>query len=301
MPAGGVWDLSSPSNLTEALPFWGTPTAAVNFCEEDYVITKFVAEFFNTLTSLAYIAYGIHGIRRYKRQDVSLFSTPNLSYWALICVGIFSGLYHTTLKYHTQMSDELSMHLAMGSVLLQIFTFNEPPAIQRRNTAIILGVLIPFVIYHCLTDEFVAHVVLFFCMCWIVGFRTRWIIKTRIRNEQHRKKVGGMLTRATWTALVGYGIWNIDVNFCPAVTRLKQQVGMPWAVLLELHGYWHILTAIAAYMFMAIIEFLLSPEEVESRGVGFAWPARKVLRDIAPPKVAEKLANGDANGHVKTQ
>lgn len=87
-----------------------------------------MAEFFNTLTSLLYsmsnepyyresvndylpVGYGIHGIRRFKRQGGGAFEHTNLSYWALIGVGIFSGLYHTTLKYHTQMSDELSMHL----------------------------------------------------------------------------------------------------------------------------------------------------------------------------------------------
>jgi dihydroceramidase len=39
------------------------------------------------------------------------------------------------------------MHLAIGTVLQQVFTFKEPPRIQLRNTAIIVGILVPFVIY----------------------------------------------------------------------------------------------------------------------------------------------------------
>lgn len=151
------------------------------------------------------VGYGIYGISRYKRQDVGIFSAPNLSYWALIGVGIFSGLYHATLKYHTQMSDELSMHLAIGTVLHQIYTFQETPAVQRRNTAIILGVLVPFVIYHCVTDEFAVHVVLFFCMCWLVAFRTRSLITLRIKDEQNRHKIRRLLKFATWSAMIGYG------------------------------------------------------------------------------------------------
>ncbi|KAF2766883.1 alkaline phytoceramidase [Teratosphaeria nubilosa] len=294
MPSGSGWDLRSP-DASLANAYWGSPTSNVNFCEADYVITHYIAEFFNTLTSLAYIAYGIHGIGRFKRQDISLFSTPNLSYWALIGVGIFSGLYHTTLKYHTQMSDELSMHLAIGTILLQLFTFQEPPPIQRRNAAIILGIIIPFVIYHCVTDEFVLHVALFFCMSWIVGFRARYIIKTKITDPAHRKKLSGILNTATITAMSAYAIWNIDVHFCPQLVRAKEIVGFPASVFLELHGYWHIMTAVSAYSFMAVIEFLLSPDDVPSRGVGFAWPAKSILQDLVP----QKGAHGYVNGHGK--
>jgi dihydroceramidase len=31
---------------------------------------------------------------------------------------------------------------------------------------------------------------------------------------------------------------------------------MPWSFLLELHGWWHILTAAGAYTFMAMVEGL---------------------------------------------
>ena len=75
---------------------------------------------------------------------------------------------------------------------------------------------------------------------------------------------------------------------------------MPLGILLELHGWWHILTAIAAYSFIAQIEFLTGPENEESRGLGFAWPAKAVLEDIVPQKIADVVANGApfSNGHV---
>lgn len=72
---------------------------------------------------------------------------------------------------------------------------------------------------------------------------------------------------------------------------------MPLAVLLELHGWWHILTAIAAYAFMAMVEFLTCPEHDESHGIGFAWPAAGVLSDIIP----RKLMNGDSKANGKHQ
>ena len=56
---------------------------------------------------MALVGYAIHGIRRYKRQDVGMFSPVNLPYWGLIGIGVFSAIYHATLKYHTQMGEWL--------------------------------------------------------------------------------------------------------------------------------------------------------------------------------------------------
>lgn len=35
-------------------PFWGEKTSYLNFCEEDYLVTRYVAEFINTLSSLIF-------------------------------------------------------------------------------------------------------------------------------------------------------------------------------------------------------------------------------------------------------
>ena len=75
---------------------------------------------------------------------------------------------------------------------------------------------------------------------------------------------------------------------------------MPLGILLELHGWWHILTAIASYTFMAMIEFLTCPEHDESHGLGFKWPAKAVLEALVPIKAVVESANGTviANGYM---
>lgn len=89
------------------------------------------------------------------------------------------------------------MHLAIGLVLNQVFSFQLPPKQQRRVTIILLGILVPFFIYHCVADEFVLHVVLFLSMSIIVARKTRVIIKQRINNPVHRKKMADLATLAT--------------------------------------------------------------------------------------------------------
>lgn len=152
----------------------------------------------------------------HKRQNVSPLATVNLPYWGLMGIGFFSGLYHATMKYHTQMGmslsnprkvhagrltlvtgDEMSMHLAMGCVLIRLFTFQRIPAIQRRNAAVIAIGLSSFVIYHCLTDEFVLHVIIFFSLSLTVGWKTRELIKSGTKSALHREKLSALVTFAT--------------------------------------------------------------------------------------------------------
>ena len=94
-------------------------------------------------------------------------------------------------------------------------------------------------------------------------------------------------------ALFAWFLWNIDEHFCGTLTSWKHALGMPWGIPLELHGWWHILTAISAYTFMAMIEFLTSADIDGSQCRGFVWPANLVLGDLDP--TTKDVA--DANGH----
>lgn len=89
------------------------------------------------------------------------------------------------------------MHLAIGLVLNQVFGFQQSPEYQRRVTLILLGILVPFFIYHCVADEFVLHVILFFSMSVIATRKTRQIIKRRIQDPVHVKKMADLATFGT--------------------------------------------------------------------------------------------------------
>lgn len=98
------------------------------------------------------------------------------------------------------------MHAALGCVLIQLWTWEQPLEIQRRNTAIISIGLTSFIIYHCVTDEFLLHVALFFVLCVSVGWKTRRIIRQKIADPNHRAKLGSFATLGTcmymtWTIL----------------------------------------------------------------------------------------------------
>jgi dihydroceramidase len=60
----------------------------------------------------------------------------------------------------------------------------------------------------------------------------------------------------------------MDFIFCAEPTVLKRKLGIPREFLLELHGWWHVLTAIGAHTFMYMIE-VLTREEGKLSGADF--------------------------------
>jgi hypothetical protein len=44
--------------------------------------------------------------------------------------------------------------------------------------------------------------------------------------------------------LAGFLIWNLDNIFCHYLLTARNHMMLPWAVVLEGHGWWHILTGI---------------------------------------------------------
>ncbi|KAF2706868.1 alkaline phytoceramidase [Pleomassaria siparia CBS 279.74] len=266
---------------------WGKPNSNHNFCEEDYIISTYIAEFVNTLTNLTYILYGAHGLRRVrKRKDGGLLSTLAIPYWGLIGVGVLSGWYHATLKYHSQMGDDLSMFLASGSLLHQLMIFDATPSQRLYRTAMILGAIIPVSVYHVWADEIVMHEILFGILVVLIGYKTRALIKEKVKSEESKKRLGGLATFGMMSCGLGYFLWNIDFHLCSYVTSFKRSLGLPWGLLFELHGWWHIFTGIGAYIGMAAVEYLVTMEEGKTDRIeeGFVWPVHAVLRDLEGEK-----------------
>ncbi|CBX92641.1 similar to alkaline ceramidase [Plenodomus lingam JN3] len=263
---------------------YGPVTSNHNFCEEDYVITPYIAEFVNTLTNATYVIYGVYGLLRVRtHKEGGYLSTLAFPYWGLIGVGVLSAYFHATLKYHSQMGDDLSMFLAAGAVLHQLLCFNASVAERRKYTLAIMGTVLPVSVYHVWADEIIAHEITFAIMIFLVSKYARALIKKQVRSEDHRKKLGSMATFGISMGLFGYFLWNIDFHLCGYVTTFKHWLGLPWGFLFELHAWWHIFTGIAAYVGMAVVEYLVTIEEEREGGFeeGFVWPVRGLMRSLA--------------------
>ena len=53
--------------------YWGEKTANTNWCERDYVVTPYIAEFGNSLSSLFVVWFGLYGLY--------IFTLLNVWWW----------------------------------------------------------------------------------------------------------------------------------------------------------------------------------------------------------------------------
>ncbi|KNG87618.1 alkaline phytoceramidase [Aspergillus nomiae NRRL 13137] len=271
--------------------FWGMQTAKSNFCEQDYAVTRYIAEFVNSLTNLVYIFYAIYGLRKLRQKsNHDVFRA--IPYWGLMAVGICSAAFHISLKYHTQMLDDLSMLFTTTPVLHQVLTVNA----TRRNSlmiAILLwSSLLSLVVYHVRTDELLLHSLSFAAMVIVIGIRTMQLINAQtLPGSAARKQIWGMVRFGAVIFNLGFYLWLIDTWICAFLRSTRARIGLPLAFLLELHGWWHIFTGIGAYIFIAVVDHLVSGVSHDAIEESFAWPASWASRSVfagRDPEVAHK-------------
>ncbi|RHZ64514.1 hypothetical protein CDV55_106835 [Aspergillus turcosus] len=260
------------SNDSET-PFWGPITAKANFCEEDYMVTRYAAEFINTLSNVVYIFYAIYGLYQLRQKPNAGF-LRSVPYLGLMAVGICSALFHVSLKYHTQMLDDISMLFTTTPVLHRVMTANASPRVTIILGIILGSSLLALVIYHVKTDELLLHSVFFVVSITTIGIYTMRLINVRtLAGSEARRQIWGMVRFGAVIFNLGYWLWLVDGWVCSYLRSIRTTVGLPWAFLLELHGWWHICTGIGAYIFIAVIDHLVSGDDHRNIPGSLAWPA----------------------------
>lgn len=274
------------------IPFWGPPTAHINFCEEDYILTPFVAEAVNTLTNITYIVYSAHGLHNL-RLARRLTWTSALPLIGLMAVGMCSAAYHTTMREIPQLADDLSMIFPTVFILLRLLTYEvQDSKIAGRVTAAVIATLLIVYTIHLNINKPILHTLTFGVMVHFIRKKTWRLLAERVSDPRIR----GNLQRTALFGGISFGLgfllWVIDGFACGYLTQIKRAIGMPWAFVLELHGWWHILTAIGAYVFIVLTDLLTSEEIGGDLEDAFGWPAKQILRRYADTRPA--FTNGDA-------
>ncbi|MEQ2279895.1 Alkaline ceramidase 3 [Ameca splendens] len=87
--------------------YWGRPTSTLDWCEENYVVSSYIAEFWNTVSNLIMILPPIYGAVQTFRDGLEFRYI--CSFLGLSAVGVGSWCFHMTLLYEMQLLDELPM------------------------------------------------------------------------------------------------------------------------------------------------------------------------------------------------
>ena len=167
------------------------------------------------------------------------------------------------------------MLIATACVLRQAMTFRRTNKYARNCDVILLLTVIPIIIYHAVTDERIIHELVFASMVALVGKRTSNLVHGNLKTKQQRRRVMRLVWLGAAAFVFGYILWQLDHMFCTQLTAIRRSLGIPWGFFFELHGWWHVMTAIGAYIFMAMVEW---PTVEKSDPDGpFAWPVSLYL------------------------
>ena len=81
------------------LMYWGKPDGSIDFCEENYKESVYIAEYWNTISAFVYFIIGYVWIfSRYKKVAMSF-----------MFLSIGTAIWHGTLRYWGQWMDEVGM------------------------------------------------------------------------------------------------------------------------------------------------------------------------------------------------
>ncbi|KAG6357822.1 hypothetical protein INS49_013702 [Diaporthe citri] len=234
-----------------ATGFWGAPSSRANFCEEDYAVTKYIAEFVNTLSNLAYVYYALKASCRLGQKG-RYFGMDALAF-SLLLVGIFSLVFHATLHQETQFLDDMSMFLLGTALLHPLYTTGFKPSARRAITTTLVSVVVGVsAVYHQKKDILI-HLIAFALMENLIWPRLLYLIYFHERPTVDRLRLARQFWAAVGFMVLAIVVWLIDLELCYPLRDLRGVVGSPWAYLFELHGWWHIFTAVAASKFIALV------------------------------------------------
>ncbi|KAF2234622.1 alkaline phytoceramidase [Viridothelium virens] len=308
--------------------FWSPVTSTLNWCEEDYYATIYSAEIVNTLTNLLFMYCAFKGIFNcIQNGHDRIFLITFIGY---LVVGTGSFMFHTSLKYPMQLVDELSMIYTTCLMFYATFSYG-----RTQQYALVLGLFLMTLAlsitgyYHYLQDPRF-HQNAYAILTAIVLLRSMYIMELNIRpsykakerelqeasegkktlpaererqDKRDLKILGSMWTMIAYGLLVflgGFAIWNLDNVYCSNLRRWRRQIGLPWGILLEGHGWWHLMTGIGAYFYITWGIWLRHCLDGRQDEFELHWPrATTSLPMIVKRKVMNGSANGSANGFAK--
>jgi dihydroceramidase len=225
--------------------FWGIPTASIDWCEQNYTITPFVAEFWNTLSSLAMVTAGLMGLfsRRFAKEI-------RLAFALLVLVGLGSVAFHATLRFELQMLDELPM-LYLVTWLVWLLVENGPERrLGRWFPALLVGYVLLATAGATLNRgdaQFLAFHISFGALEIFCLLRVTWLALRPENRAVRRRFAVGLAAYVT-----GIAVWFVDLKACHWVSVTLPAHGLPNP---ELHAWWHVLVSGGFFLLLGVISF----------------------------------------------
>lgn len=218
--------------------FWGPVTSTADWCEKNYAVSAYIAEFFNTISNIPCIILAFIGLINSLRQRFEKrFSVLHLSNMAL---AIGSMLFHATLQHTQQQSDETPM---VWEMLLYIYVLYSPDWHYTYTMPTFLFLYgAAFATLHSLFRfdlGFKMHYIILALLC--LPRMYKYYIHT---TEPAAKRLAHLFVL---TLILGGICWLLDRNFCDTFST--------WYINPQGHALWHIFMGFNVYFANAFLQF----------------------------------------------
>jgi len=219
---------------TGTVGYWGPKTAAVDWCEPNFDTSYYIAEFWNTITSLPVCYCGLFLI--YKGMKYNYDHRVFLCGALLALTGFGSALFHGTLLYTGQVLDEVPMVYTSTAGLYALLMSDQKPMFHYWLAPAFVTYNLLFTLVYLYAHEFFV----FFLVMYILGicgivFKCAQIYMRNDTTEAQRKLILG----AVGSYLGGFFFFWLPENFfCSTVQVLR------------LHAWFHTTSCIGSYLFM---------------------------------------------------
>ena len=225
------YDLDSKVDANEG--FWGPKTATVNWCEADYVYTRYVAELGNVLSSLTIAANGLYGIMRHYKQK-SIERRFILAFCNFLIVGFGSCLFHGTLLREFQLADELPMLWGNGVFIFIVMSLRDEPGRKRSGTIAML--VLAEIISTIAVLKFDNDDQTIFLCCYGLGTIYLMWASYQLNNSLNFDRDVLLMEIAVLLYVGGFFVWVVDRLFC------ETPLGFAGLGIRSfyLHAFWHL-------------------------------------------------------------
>eukprot|EP00752_Nemacystus_decipiens_P008959 g7998.t1 len=266
--------------------YWGPVTASIDWCETNYAWSPFIAEFWNTLSSLAIFFAGIYGWRIAVLDDLETrFQVMQL---LVAGVGVGSACFHCTLRHVEQQCDETPMVLTLLNWFYELFA-------DTWESNSFLKAVIPVLLVVYGTGFALLHNsyrwTTFFQVHFAVGAMMNLARCIYVSREKGVGPARGLLKRAMIATVVAGFCWMTDFHFCGHFQT--GDVPNP-----EGHAWWHLFIAYAILQTTSFLIYRrcaqLGIPVVITKGPLGIWPTVRVVRQATGSKALRAVEVGVA-------
>lgn len=300
--------------------YWAPITSTLDWCEENYYATRYSAEIVNSLTNLLFMYLAFKGMLNcWKNGHDRIFF---ITFFGYLLVGSGSFAFHSTLKYPMQLVDELSMIYTTCLMFWATFAHNRTPLTQMILGAFSMTLALFITGYYHYLQDPTFHQNAYAILTAIVLIRSMFVMEVNIRpyyrrrcenrdaalnretkssvetemrrqdrrDEETLKSMWKLIAVGLSLFLSGFGIWSLDNHYCSKLRAWRHGIGLPYGILLEGHGWWHLMTGSGAYFYIVWGIWLRHYLNGHQDEFELIWPS--VLTSFPRVERRQVLSNG---------